>query len=93
LLFEIAFLISAGFEAGSHGISAGKRGKGQEGKEGRDKRERERGGWRASCLQQKFGIDEGVAAAARADLPPDYGKLRRGGGVLISRELHVLCAL
>ncbi len=40
LLFEIAFLISAGFEAGSHGISAGKRGKGQEGKEGRDKRER-----------------------------------------------------
>jgi len=45
LLFEIAFLISgllsAGFKAGSRGISAGKRGKGQEGKEGRDKRERE----------------------------------------------------
>jgi hypothetical protein len=45
LLFEIAFLISgllsAGFEAGSRGISAGKRGKGQEGKEGRE-RERER---------------------------------------------------
>jgi hypothetical protein len=98
LLFEIAFLISgllsAGFEAESRGISAGKRGKGQEGE-----RERERDDELAVC-SRSFGIDEGVAAAARADLPPDFGKLRRGGGgggggggVLISRELHVLCAL
>jgi hypothetical protein len=70
------------------------------GKEGRDKREkreereRERDDELAVC-SRSFGIDEGVAAAARADLPPDFGKLRRGGGggVLISRELHVLCAL
>ncbi len=67
------------------------------GKEGRDKREkreetkeRERDDELAVC-SRSFGIDEGVAAAARADLPPDFGKLRRG--VLISRELHVLCAL
>jgi hypothetical protein len=73
------------------------------GKEGRDKRERERERERDDELavcSRSFGIDEGVAAAARADLPPDFGKLRRGGGgggggggVLISRELHVLCAL
>jgi hypothetical protein len=61
-------------------------------------RERERDDELAVC-SRSFGIDEGVAAAARADLPPDFGKLRRGGGggggggVLISRELHVLCAL
>jgi hypothetical protein len=69
------------------------------GKEGRDKREkreetkeRERDD-ELAVSSRSFGIDEGVAAAARADLRPDFGKLRRGGGVLISRELHVLCAL
>jgi hypothetical protein len=88
LLFEIAFLIS--------GLLSAEFLRGKERRDKTEKREETKEGERDDELavcSRSFGINEGVAAAARADLPPYFGKLRRRRSFDIKRASCPLCTV